>query len=130
MKWKQVGDQCSKEFFRAYKQRSSASHNTELEDQNGQIYTDQPELANVCHAYYQKIYKARETPIVAEATQTHALGYLSNRLSMETKANLGLPITKEELYMAMKDMANGKALGPDGIILEFYSVFWELIGHD
>lgn len=47
---------------------------------------------------------------------------------MEAKASVGCPITKTELQKAMKDMATGKSPGPDGIILNFYITFWEIIG--
>jgi hypothetical protein len=44
IKWKQVGDQCSKEFFQANKERSTASHITELTDKHGQVHTSQVAL--------------------------------------------------------------------------------------
>lgn len=39
IKWKQVGDQGSRDFFCAYKACSSASHITALEDSGGQVVT-------------------------------------------------------------------------------------------
>lgn len=123
MKWKEVGDHCSKEFFQAYNQRSSASHIRMLEDSNGQLHTNQTDLANICQAYYQKLYKAREPPLVVEETQAHALCYMSDKLSLEAKAFLESPITLEELKLAMKDMATGKSPGLHGITLDFYNIY-------
>ena len=40
LKWKQKGDQGSKEYFLAHKHRSSASRITVLEDPHGQLYTN------------------------------------------------------------------------------------------
>lgn len=38
IKWLQVGDRCTKEFFEAYRQRTNTGHITELEDAHGQIH--------------------------------------------------------------------------------------------
>lgn len=35
-----------------------------------------------------------------------------------------------ELQAAMEDMAKGKSPGPDGITLEFYEAYWDLLGID
>jgi hypothetical protein len=43
---------------------------------------------------------------------------------------LAKPLSKEELYLVMKALANGKSLSLDGIIVEFYKYFWYLIGED
>jgi len=40
------------------------------------------------------------------------------------------PLTKQELYDALILMANGKSLGPNGIVTEFFKHFWDLIGDD
>ena len=39
LKWKSVGDQCSKEFFQTHKARSNASQIIELRDTHGQSHT-------------------------------------------------------------------------------------------
>jgi hypothetical protein len=43
---------------------------------------------------------------------------------------LAKPLSKEELYLVMKALANGKSLSPYEIIVEFYKYFWYLIGED
>ncbi len=40
------------------------------------------------------------------------------------------PLSKEQLYLVMKALANGKSLSLDEIIVEFYKHFWYLIGED
>ena len=46
------------------------------------------------------------------------------------KTSLYAPITLEELDGAVEVMAKGKALGPNGVVMEFFKVYWELIKFD
>ena len=128
LKWKEVGDQCSREFFQSHKARSNASHITELKDEHGQSHTSQVAMAQICCDYYQKLYTARETPEAATGAQEAALRYLKDKIPPSTKATLQAPLTQEELRTALWDMSPGKSPGPDGIVLEFYKVCWNFIG--
>lgn len=85
IKWAQVGDKYSKEFFQAHMQRSSAAHITELVDANMQTHTNQPDLVRISHAYYQKLYTARDPPLVVDGAQAQSLSCIGNRLSEEAK---------------------------------------------
>lgn len=128
LNWIQNGDSCSKEFFQAHRQRSTANHITELMDQQGQLHSSKEALARICHEYYQTLYKARDLPHVLEETQTQALSHIVDRLSIDSKTFHSAPITLGELEQAMKAMALGKSPGPDGITLDFYRIYWKLIG--
>ena len=61
LKWKTVGDQCSKEFFQSHRARSNALHITELQDLHGQSHMSQATMAQICSDYYKKLYTARES---------------------------------------------------------------------
>ena len=54
--------------------------------------------------------------------------YLSDKLSSNAKSALQAPMSQEELRTTLWDMRPGKSPGPDGIILEFYKVFWSILG--
>lgn len=49
---------------------------------------------------------------------------------VEFQTRLKAPITKPELFNAMSQMQEGKALGYDGVVLEFFKVFGEILGTD
>ena len=57
-----------------------------------------------------------------------ALSYLAEKIPAKTKQELQTPISQEELRTALWDMCPGKSLGPDGIVLEFYKVYWNMLG--
>ena len=59
--------------------------------------------------------------------------FLSNpeaQLSQDSKNDLERDIAREEIAKAIKKMPNNKSPGEDGIIVEFYKMFWNLIGDD
>lgn len=120
VKWLNVGDKCSKEFFGVHNQRTNAAHIVELEDIHGNLQRDQGTMVGICHSYYQSLYKARPIPEAAEGAEHHILRHITNRVSIEAKTSLQAPITQEELGEAMRAMALGKSPRPDGVILEFY----------
>ena len=131
LKWKEVGDQCSKEFFQffqSHRARSNASHITELKDEHGQTHISQAVMVQICSNYYQKLYTAREAPEVATGAQEAALRYVKDKLSPRMKTSLQAPLTQEELRLALWDMFSGKSPGPDGIVLEFYKICWYFLG--
>jgi hypothetical protein len=128
--YKCVGDQCTKEFFQATRERSTASHITELEDANGQTQTSQGELAKVYQAFYQKLYTARRSSPATAGAKHQALWYIRDRLAERAKASLTAQISMGELKKAIDEMQSGKSPDPDGLILEFYKTYWDLISSD
>ena len=130
LKWKAVGDQCSKEFFQTHRARSNASHITELRDAHGQSHTSQEAMAQICSDYYQKLYTIRDSPEAVAGAQEAALSYLSDKIPAKTKQALQAPLSQEELRMALWDMCPGKSPGLDDIVVEFYKTFWNVLGEE
>ena len=69
----------------------------------------------------------------SQRTSPNKSFFLSNpdpQLSQQSQQNLERLITKDEIANAIKKMPNNKSPGEDGIIIEFYKMFWDLIGDD
>jgi hypothetical protein len=128
IKWKQVGDTCSRKFFSANRERSTASHITALEDQNGLLHTDQMTMETIASKFYGDLYSAPTRTTAEDEALVKALSSIGNRFTRDMKESLNASIIMPELEAAFKEMQAGKAPGPDGIIVEFYKLFWELIG--
>jgi len=45
-------------------------------------------------------------------------------------SQLEVPLTKEELHKTMKQMARGRNPNSNGVTLDFFFQFWDLIGDD
>lgn len=123
VKWKWVGDSCSKYFFRASKAYTGASNLTELEDEHGVLQSDQAALEDVCSNYYGKLYKDSPCSAAKEGASAQALVCLGDRLSQAMKQSLRRPISQDELGLALKGMDFGKSSKLDGVIIEFFKSY-------
>lgn len=130
IKWMQVGDSGSKEFYRATKKHSGASRITELEDQLGVPRHDRSELEEICIQYYQSLYQQGPHSEAIMVARAEVLDCLEDRLSPEARRQLDAPILVGELTTALRAMAAHKAPGKDGLTTEFYQKFWPLMMDD
>lgn len=48
----------------------------------------------------------------------------------ESFEELMKPLSKEELYISLQSLKNGKAPGIDGLPVDFYKAYWEILGDD
>lgn len=126
----QVGNTGSKEFYRATKKHSGASHITELEDTQGILRRDRNDLEEICLSYYRTLYAEGNHSTAVEEARNEVLECLTDNLSAATKEVLDRLITLAELDNAVKDLALHKAPGKDGLITEFYQKFWPLMRMD
>ena len=76
------------------------------------------------HKYYKNLYKDEPYD---ESLQNEFLELVSNKLSDSDKENLGIEISENEIFIAVKDLNTNKAPGIDGIPIEFYQKYWEII---
>ena len=52
------------------------------------------------------------------------------QLSEEVNSQLDRPLTPQELYAALQSMQGRRALGINGLTVEFYKAFWDILAHD
>jgi len=50
------------------------------------------------------------------------------RVTQQMNENLGVAFTQEEVWEALKEMGELKALGADGMPVLFYKKFWSMVG--
>jgi hypothetical protein len=94
------------------------------------VHSSQKALAQICRDYYSNLYSARTPTSTLLGVGTQALHVLRNKTLASHKTKLQAPIQLSELYATLMDMKTGKSSGLDGIVLEFYNCFWDLIGED
>ena len=76
------------------------------------------------HKYYKNLYKDEPYD---EILQNEFLELISNKLNDSDKENLGIEISENEIFIAVNDLNTNKAPGIDGIPIEFYQKYWEII---
>ena len=88
------------------------------------IYTNEEDILKELHRHYQELYKHRPSD---ETARQYFLDLIDKHLTEQQKRELDRPITLDEIKKAIKDMKLNKSPGPDGIPIEFYLEFIDII---
>ena len=112
----------------SYKKNKNKSRNIKsLQNQQGKILTNNFEILQECKNYFQNLYTKQKT---CEKTQNLLLKYISHKITNEQNNKLTKQIEITEIKEAIQSMENGKSPGIDGIPIEFYKEFIEIIKKD
>ena len=107
-------------FFRLVKRKTAESRLAALKDPDGTIFSDPDDIL-------EQLFSAEDTNAYARAS---LLSNIKSRLSQVLAGLCEGPLTLEECHRAFLGMVWGKTPGLDGLPMEFYLVFWDLLGAD
>jgi len=65
-----------------------------------------------------------------KSERAEILACVPNRFTPKMRTTLEQILSKDELYSILKQMATGRSPGPDGVILEFFLPFWDVLSAD
>ena len=119
LKWLEEGER-PRYFFNLQKIRAQRSHISSVYDLNGTEVSSQEEIEKAHVDFYSRLFS--EEPIDAALQDD-----LSSSLSRQLSSNQG-QMTLDEMTLALGTMNANKALGPDGLSVEFYGKFWDQLG--
>nr|PNR34322.1 hypothetical protein PHYPA_024139 [Physcomitrium patens] len=85
-------------------------------------------MAHICTEFYSTLYSGRQSDGASKGSSQQALLAVTYNLSFEIKKEQSVPITLKELTAALMAMPLEKSPGPQRIELEFYTLFWDLLG--
>ena len=125
-RWYENGEKCTKYFLNLEKRNYNSKNLDRLETQHGNIVTEPQEILHEQKTFYQKLYTTtRLEPFIGEKIpEFFGQDIEIPKVSEEMKINLNTDISENELCNAIKNTANGKSPGLDGLPIEFYKVFW------
>ena len=123
--WIRDGERNSKYFFALEKRNYNAKSIIKLicnADPGRESYvTQQALILKEMATFYAQLY-------TSDGSISFRLVNTSNcKLSPQQAQKLDEEINAEECYLAMKSMKYGKAPGCDGLSIEFYDIFWDLL---
>lgn len=127
VRWVEEGESSSAFFLRLEKKRGTDSLISALKDSDGVIVSDTPKLCDVATAFYSNLFCSQPTDACSRAS---LLGNVNSTLSAFDAESCEGPLTLEECRVALLGMARGKTPGSDGLPMEFYLKFWDLLGED
>ena len=96
----------------------------ELYNEENEIIRDRNKILTIIKDFYEQLYSEHNRKIDDNSP------FFKNipRLSEESKNLCDGKVTKEECYNVLKEMKQNKSPGNDGYTVEFYNVFWPVLG--
>ncbi|CAM2096665.1 unnamed protein product [Caretta caretta] len=117
-------DRGSRFFYVLEKMRGAKKHVTCLLAEDGTPLTDPLEMCGRGRDFYTSLFSL-------DPTDPGACRVLWEELPMVSvgdRDRLELPLTLAEFSEALRHMPTNKSLGMDGLTVEFYRAFWDILG--
>ena len=128
--WWEEGEKSSKYFFNLEKRNSKEKSWSKILDKNNHTVTGTKNIQKRQVEFYKELYKSQSLSNNEPEMDFFLKNSHQKKLSDESKAFLDSDISLEETAKSLKKMKNNKSPGPDGIVTEFYKLYWGLIGSD
>ena len=114
-------------FTRKKNKNTNKKNITTLIDEQGNTLQKNTDNLNECKNFYQKLYKNQKT---CSVTQKQLLQQIKPKITDKQNQKLTKQIQIIEIKQALQTMENGKSPGIDGIPIEFYKEFFDLLKKD
>ena len=127
VKWVEDGETSSSFSFRLERKQSMDRCVSPLRESDGTIISDIGGLCQSFASFYSDLFSSSTTdPVV----QDSLLNNISSVLPPSDASICDGRLSVEECFAALSGMARNKSPGSDGLPMEFYLKFWDLLGSD
>ncbi len=127
VQWFEQGEKSTK-FFHNLEKKNSKDKSWEcIIDSNGNVVHGTENVMKRQVDFYKELYTSEE---VSTEKGDLFLNGIDKSLCKESHDNLDKDISSKEALKALRLMARNKSPGPDGILTEFYQIYWKIIGDD
>ena len=123
--WLEEGERPSRYFFQLQKTKAQKCQISSVYDSNGVEVFSQDEIEKAHVDFYSGLFS--EEPIDLNV-QNDLLSSLPRHLSNDQALLCEGAMTLDEIAFAVKNMNTNKSPGPDGLTVEFFRKFWDLLG--
>ena len=127
VQWAEEGETSSKYFLRLEKKNKAERWISALKDEDGIIHSDVDGISHVLSSFYSSLFSSEDTIPSAQAV---LLNNLETSLPPEQSGLCDGPLSLSECHSCLLGMALRKAPGCDGLPVEFYLKFWDVLGAD
>lgn len=125
MLWLEQGDLNSKFFQNMAHTNTHRNKISIIQNNVGNSFTDQASIENCFSNFFLDLWGAKGRWSFEDLVK--ALPPDHNSLSNEGKVLLTKPVSYLEILNTIKSMAKGKSPRPDGLNMEFYLFYWDII---
>ena len=126
-RWAEEGESSTKFFLRLEKKRGSDSWISAMRSDDGSFATEINAICDSWVEFYSSLFSAAVTDPSEQSDVLDSLSAFLSPAQSELCEGL-LPV--EEARVAMEGLASGKSPGSDGLHIEFYRTFWDVLGSD
>ncbi|KAJ4444820.1 hypothetical protein ANN_06617 [Periplaneta americana] len=108
------------------KRNARTKHISHLQTTEGTQLTSNSDCIKEVETFFKSLYSASPTSVTETDT---LLKHVNRHLNLQQQSDLQLPITEEEILMAIETAPKNTAPGPDGLTYQLYKirVHWALI---
>ncbi|CAM4552099.1 unnamed protein product, partial [Caretta caretta] len=117
-------DHSSRFFYALEKMTGAKKHVTCLLAEDGTPLTEPAEMCGRARAFYASLF----SPDPTNPSACRVLWEELPMVSASDRDRLELPLTLAEFSEALRRMPTNKSPGMDGLTVEFYRVFWDVLG--
>ena len=117
------GEKCTRYFFKKIINRGEGM--VKLKREDGEVVEDVEKMKEVVEAFYSNLYSEKNIDF---NTMEEVLGFLDKTVLDEVL--LSQDFTLLELDKCIKGFKRGKSPGNDGLPLDFYLTFWDILAPD
>ena len=118
--WAQESDKCTKYFLNLEKRRQESNSVKELLNENQEIKSDIDSILDIEYKFFSELYSSVQ---IDSESKTQFLSYVNRKINDSDKELCDSNIREDEIENAIKEMANNKSPGSDGLTVEFYKAF-------
>ena len=123
-KFFEEGEKPTRFFFSLESTRAVKNSIRSLYDLNGTEVNTQHEIEHAHWNFYSKLYSAEQ---IDPQIQNEFMSNVPVSLSDDEKSKCDLPLTLQEITLAIRSLSKGKTPGSNGLPLEFYIKFCDLL---
>ena len=123
-RWHEGGEKITKYFFNLEKSQAKNKIIKQIVDKDGDTLHNQIEIMEEIQEYYKNLFSVKHTPI----DQNYLSDIVIPQVPNAEQIHLNAPLSKEEMYIAIRQLNKNKCLGEDGFPIEWYQTFWPQIG--
>ena len=125
VQWLEEGERPTRYFFNLEHERVDRNGvSSILNDQGTEVFTS-VEIEQVHRSFYSKLFS--EEPIDPDYTASCLRSVTTSLSPLQCNSCEGL-LTLDELSAAVRSLSVGKSPGSDGLTVEFYLAFWDILG--
>ena len=127
IKWAEEGETSSHYFLRLQKRRGSLDWISAMKNNDGSVVSDLDGISKSWTEFYSSLFSACQ---IDKDVQADLLSNVSHSLPVDQANVCEGYLSVDEVRLALDGMTRGKSPGSDGLPMEFYVTFWDVLGFD